>query len=157
MIDYKKIMTTINNIIIAESGGRPVVAQNNTNAQPKYPFCTYTITSPYLAVSSSYEYETLNEQVEIVISLTWSAKDVFDAASYTQRTAAALKHQKNRQILTENGITVVKCLNFGSRDNFLSIDTEFRNGFDLRIRVTNSDTKTMDYIEDVNITTKFVR
>lgn len=156
MLDYKNIITRINKIIRDETG-RAVVPQNNTNELPKYPFCTYTITSPYLAVSSSYEYETLNEQVEIVISFTWCAKDTFDAATYTQRTAAALKHQKNRQILTENGITIVKCLNFGSRDTFLSIDTEYRNGFDLRIRVLNSDTKVMDYIEDVNITTKFIK
>lgn len=156
MIDYKLIMSSIIKIIKADTG-KPVVPQNNTNDMPAYPFCTYTITSPYLSVSSSYEDETLNETVEMVISLTWCAKDLFEAATYTQRTAAGLKHQKNRQILTENGITIVKCLNFGNRDTFLSIDTEFRNGFDLRIRVSSSDTREMDFIRDVNITTKLVR
>lgn len=150
MIDYPLIVSSVNKIIKEETK-QPVVPQNTTNKMPEYPFCTYTITSPYLAVSSAYEGETLTENVELVISLTWYAKNTLTAASYTQQTAAALKHPKHRQDLLTKGISVVKCLNFGNRDTFLSIDTEYRNGFDLRLRVLNSDTKEMESINTVEI------
>lgn len=149
MIDYTSIIGALNRVIKAETN-RPVVPQGSTQKQPPYPFCTYTVTSPYLPQTSIDDGETLTEDVEMVVSLTWCSEDAMEAASLAQQTATLLKLTATRQILADAGLVVVRTEGFGNRDTFISIETERRMGFDVRLRTRHSDSNPIEYIETIN-------
>lgn len=148
MIDYEAIVTAVNRLIKTETGC-PVVKQNSNSPQPPYPFCSYTITSPYLNAASFEKGETLTEDVEVVLSLTWSSKDDIEPIALAQKAATAFKHTSTRQKFFDLGLAIVRIDGFGSRDNLISIQTEYRAGFDLRLRVRHSESKAIDTIETV--------
>lgn len=149
MIDYKSILTRIHRLVRAELSEMPIVEQATTEEYPPYPFATYTITSPYLNARTFLSSGVLTEEVEIVISYTWLSTDSFEATQLAQRMVTLLKMTKTRQLLNDAGIVIVRMDGFGSRDNFISIETERRTGFDLRIRVSHSVENDYDNIQTV--------
>jgi hypothetical protein len=148
MIDYGKVIEAITTVITTETG-KPVVVQGSNQQTPPYPYCTYTVTSPFLKQTHIEEGESLTQDVEIVISLTWLSNDDVEAMALTQRTATILDHPVTRQKLSDSGLSVIRSEGFGNRDTFLTIDVERRYGFDVRLRTRHSETKTIDTIETV--------
>ena len=150
MINYKDIVATVNKVIKGETGNY-AVPQNTTEQQPKYPFTTYTITSPYIAGRGAVEGDTVTESVEIVLSLTFVSDDRFQPPSMAQQVASSFKHPKIQTQLREQGVIFVRNDGFGNRDTFITIETEFRHGFDLRLRVQNTTIKESESIENIEI------
>jgi mRNA deadenylase 3'-5' endonuclease subunit Ccr4 len=150
LIDYESITGILNNLIKAETT-HPVMLQGIISKQPPYPFCSYTIISPFLPQSSIDQGETFTQDVEIVISYTWVSDDPFKVMSLAQKTASFLQHSSTRQKLSDAKIAVVRIDGFGNRDTFLSIETERRTGFDLRIRIRTEDSRNLEVIETVNL------
>lgn len=149
MIDYKNILTRIHRLVRAELSEKPIVEQATTEEYPAYPFATYTITSPYLNARRFLSGGVLTEEIEMVISYTWLSTDSFETTQLAQRMVTLLNKTKSRQILNDSGIVIVRMEGFGSRDNFISIETERRTGFDLRIRVSHAVENDYDNIQTV--------
>ena len=149
MIDYKQIKRVIVGHI-KQRTGHEVVLQASNDPQPSYPFCSYTITSPYLPVSRSLVGSDIVEDVEIVFSLTWHSQDATQAQELAHKTAMAFQTPSGVQILSDSQIAVVKIESFQNRDTFLTIDSERRVGFDIRIRIRHVATdETTETIETV--------
>ncbi|MGE7880148.1 phage neck terminator protein [Peribacillus muralis] len=150
MIDYESILKAVNAEIRKETNCIPK-EQEAASKQPKYPFFTYSIISPYLNAKVFREGNVQIEEVEIVISFTFYSLKSFEVMSLAQRSATMLKSTATRQILYDKGVTVVRIDDLNKRDNFISIQTERRAGFDLRIRIRHSETKSFDHIETITI------
>jgi hypothetical protein len=146
MIDYNSVIAAVTTVIKTETT-RPVLVQGSNNKVPPYPYCSYTVTSPFLKQTHIEEGETLTQDAELVISLTWASKDNVEAMSLTQRTATLLDHPATRQKFADVGLSVVRTEGFGNRDTFLTIDVERRYGFDLRLRTRHTETKTLETVE----------
>lgn len=153
MIDYKSIATTVINMI-KEKTNHNAIVENGTGKQPEYPFCTFTITSPYLSLHQGIEEEdTLIEDVDIIFSLTWISKSHYEAISLAQQTATYFKSRTGRETLADAGLVWVKNEGFGNRDTFITIDTERRHGFDLRLRTrtASKEDKETDYFDGISL------
>lgn len=136
---------------------RLLVVQSSTiGNMPKYPFITYSVTSPYLQLGMDEEYtEEINSVIrnrhvfhyERVFSFTIVAKEEGEAMDYCMR---AIRYFRNAgvQELKDKGIVIVEVLNVTARDTFITIDYERRYGFDVRIRLVNEEIRdTTDVIE----------
>lgn len=148
MIDYAATLKAVNAEI---RQGRKIMEQLSTEKQPAYPFVEYTVTSPYLNPKTYKMGDGIREEVEMVISYTWFSKSTFEAMSLAQTSATLIKAQGTRQRLYDLGIVIVDVMGFGNRDTFLTIETERRVGFDVRIRITHTDNVTMDELENVTL------
>ena len=124
-----------------------VVQSSTIGNMPKYPFITYSVTSPYLQLGMDEEYtEEINSVIrnrhvfhyERVFSFTIVAKEEGEAMDYCMR---AMRYFRNAgvQELKDKGIVVVEVTNVTARDTFITIDYERRYGFDVRIRLVNEE------------------
>lgn len=146
MIDYESILRSIHSLVRPQLNGIDFVEQADTEEEPGYPFATYTITSPYLNAKIYKSTDLQAEDVEIVISYTFLSTSSFEVNSLAQRMASLVQSTYARQKFQDAGIAIVRIDGFGSRDNFISIQTERRAGFDLRIRIRHTEINAYDSI-----------
>ncbi|WP_426353667.1 phage neck terminator protein [Exiguobacterium sp. R-39] len=149
-MDYRNIKRVIIGHI-RDNTGRPVILQASNDEQPAYPFCAYTLTSPYLPKSSAEYNGELIEDVEVVFSFTWHSNDATEVQTLSHDTAMLFKLAQHRQTLSDQGIVFVKIEGLQSRDTFLSVDNERRYGIDIRFRVRNIETFGGELIDTVEI------
>lgn len=151
-LNYEQIISNLNKVIREANGNIKLMEQTAVTEQQKYPFGTYTITSPYLN-ARTYRYmdqdDTINQIVEMVVSYTFYSTNMFEVTALLQATLSNFRQVATKQSINENGIVIVDFSNIGNRNNFISIQNEQRAGFDVRIRVRNIDTKPIEYITDV--------
>lgn len=148
MIDYEAIKRTVIGHIKTNTG-HEVVLQAGNAPQPEYPFCSYTVTSPYLPVSKAEEGDTYVEDVEMVFSLTWHSRNATEAQNLAHQTAMLFKMRAHRQRLGDAGLTIVRLEGFQNRDTFLTIDNERRVGLDVRFRIRHSETAAIEDFDNV--------
>lgn len=137
-----------------------VIQSSTIGDMPKYPFITYTVTSPYLRLGQDEEYtkkENSNYQNrhvlhhERVFSFTITAKDEDTAMD---KCMQAMRYFRNDGVLElkDKGIAIVEISNVTARDNFITIDYDRRYGFDVRIRLADEEVReTTDIIEQINL------
>ena len=138
--------------------GLLVVQSSTIGDMPKYPFITYTVTSPYLRLGCDEEYTeqiestTQNRHVlhyERVFSFTIASKDEDEAMDLCMK---AMRYFRNDGVLDlkDKGIVIVEVSNASARDTFITIDYERRYGFDVRIRLCDEEIRdTENIIETV--------
>lgn len=149
MIDYGAILINIHMLVRPLLNNIPIVEQASPEEQPGYPFATYTIINPYLNAKIFRSSENQEEDVEIVISYNFISEDSFEAMSLAQQMVSFVQSTKARQKLQDVGIAIVRVDGFGSRDNFISIQTERQTGFDLRIRIRHEQLNNYDIVETI--------
>ena len=137
-----------------------VIQSSTIGDMPKYPFITYTVTSPYLRLGVDEEYtEQVNDTIqnrhvlhyERVFSFTIVAKDEDVAMDLCMQ---AMRYFRNDGVLElkDKGIAIVEISNVTARDNFITIDYDRRYGFDVRIRLADEEVReTADIIEKINL------
>lgn len=137
-----------------------VIQSSTIGDMPKYPFITYTVTSPYLKVGFDEEYtEEVNStyqnrhvlHYERVFSFTIVSKDEDEAMDLCVK---AIRYFSNDGVLElkDKNIVIVEITNVAARDNFITIDYDRRYGFDVRIRLADEEVReTEDIIEKVNL------
>ncbi len=150
MIDHQQALSAL--IAHIKTGtGKQVILENQSAVLPPYPFCTYSIPSPYLPQRTDYIGDSMDEVVEMVVSLTWHSKNNTEALMLSQQTAMLLKTQGGRQKLGDAGLTVVRLEGYTNRDTFLTIDTERRYGFDVRLRTYAKTSQPLDDIASIEV------
>ena len=137
-----------------------VIQSSTIGDMPKYPFITYTVTSPYLKVGFDEEYtEEVNStyqnrhvlHYERVFSFTIVSKDEDEAMDLCVK---AIRYFSNDGVLElkDKNIVIVEITNVAARDNFITIDYDRRYGFDVRIRLADEEVReTEEIIEKVNL------
>lgn len=137
-----------------------VIQSSTIGDMPKYPFITYTVTSPYLKVGFDEEYtEQVNStyqnrhvlHYERVFSFTIVSKDEDEAMDLCVK---AIRYFSNDGVLElkDKNIVIVEITNVAARDNFITIDYDHRYGFDVRIRLADEEVReTEEIIEKVNL------
>ena len=140
-------------------GARPckVVRANQTGDIPPYPYVAYTITTPveyragtysvasdgtrYRSFKQTWSFTTQSDDAEESLNLTLKAFDWF--------SLAGLLH------LRDHGIVVFNISNINNRDNLISINYEYRNGFDVTFMLLHTVKMTEDeiggFIEKINL------
>lgn len=117
----------------------PLIAANTSGQAPPFPYCTYTITSPKIAIEHEYE----NAIFEMVVSLTWHNTTQVGVLNLAKQMESYFTSSAGRKALADQGIVLADVLNFSERDNFLTIDYERLAGVDFRLRVKDP------YVDDV--------
>lgn len=146
--NYSKLIGTLINAI-NEFSGRDLIESSSAGEPPEYPYCQYTITSPYLSITSDV---VEGEVFETVVSLTWRSLSGQEVLNLAGQTNKFFRSQAGRLFMQENGNhVVVDVTNTGMRDTFISIEYERMAGVDLRLRVQDEFMDPIDRIENIEI------
>lgn len=149
-IPYDEIVSGINKEIRSVTNKMIIKEQQNSAQQPKYPFATFSINNPYMnAKTYNLNDEEITQSVEIMLSYTFYSLNSFECNGIMQRVITNFKHRGTLQVLWLKGIHIIDILGTGNRDTFLTIETERRCGFDLRVRYVIKDSKALQDIGTV--------
>lgn len=138
MIDFDNIRK----VVVAGLKGYlnvPVIRSNQTGKPPEYPYVSYTITTPMSQNKGTYgRYDDNKERKPF--TQTWSITVQSDDNS--ECVELAIKAHEwldyvGRVHLTDNGVVVQQVGGVNNRDNLLTIEYEYRNGFDVIFGIMN--------------------
>lgn len=135
-----------------------VIQAETTGKQPPYPFITIKQTSPAIgvgipAIFTGAGTQTIEQDYEMVLSLT-AHSDAIESATDLANKARNYFLGKGTVELSDAYIAIVDVLPATNRDVFLTIEYERRIGFDVRLRVRDTETYNIDVIEKVTINHK---
>lgn len=118
--------------LLQELLGYPVIKANQHSPAPPYPYVTYTITSPVVANGGTwgeYEDSVKRKPFKQVWSFTVQSNDDTQALELAMRLYDYFDN-RNEALDGEN-IIVEGVSNINNRDNFITIQYEYRYGFDV--------------------------
>ncbi len=147
MIDYASIRAAIAEGLKSYVGCEVVMA-NQAATMPEYPYISFTVTTAMDANYGTHErhvyYDESAEDYGAVyvkqVGQVWS----FTAQSDDSDEAAALAYKAHdwfdlvgREDLSDIGVAVVRVQSITNRDSLLSIEYEYRCGFDVSLAIDN--------------------
>jgi len=112
-----------------------LIESNSLGKQLTYPFCTYTFTSPYIAITKDIVEEEL---FEATISLTWRTESSLDVLNLANKANKYFRSFAGRESLRSKGVVIVSVGATGPRDTLFTLDYERTAGLDLRLRLKDS-------------------
>ena len=116
-----------------------VIRSNTANKLPKLPFLSYTITSLLDNAKSTWSrYDDLTDRIPAtqVWSITLNAAD-FGECSKLAISAYDYFSKTATEYFKKYGIVILSVSEIVPRDNFLSVDYEYRLGFDVKLGLMN--------------------
>ena len=159
MIDVDKIRQAVV-CGLRDTLGAPVIRSNTTQALPKLPFCSYTIQS--LLENSNGAWQRIGNGIDrIPARQVWSV--TVNAEKYiTCATLAILAHdffsKSGILVLKDNGIVVENVGKITPRDTLITVDYEYRQGFDVQLGFMNTrEYDTEDVIQSAEIGGKVIK
>lgn len=136
----------------------PVIMSNQTAPIPDYPYISYTITTPVVSDTDHYSVATDGtrfKQLEQIWSFTIQSDDDIQSTDIALLAYDWFALAGNTY-LSDNNITALNVGNVTNRDNLLTIEYEYRRGFDVTFLLSHTlekaDCETAGYIETTNIT-----
>lgn len=117
-----------------------VVRANQTAPVPSYPYIAYTITTPLQSRAGTFSVASGGVRFREATQ-TWSFTVQSDDAD--ESLNVALKAWDwfaivSNVYLGDNGIVVQQVGNVNNRDNLITIEYEYRNGFDVTLNLINA-------------------
>ena len=152
MIEYDKLRSTVVKGL-KEYLKCPVVRSNQNAEPPPYPYVSYTITRLLSENNGTYG-EYADEMERKPFTQTWSISAL--SADNTESVTLATKAREwldrvGTIFLNDNGVIVQTIGSITNRDNFLTTDYEYRNGFDVVFwlfdTIKRNDTDTIETIK----------
>ncbi|MBR6613176.1 MAG: hypothetical protein IKK84_00225 [Clostridia bacterium] len=128
-----------------------VVRQNQAAPIPKYPYCSYTITTPMLENSGTYGNNNEDQKYYQTYQQVWSFTVQSDNDSDALQLAVNAYNffaEKGTLNLNDKGVIVVRLSNVANRDNLISIEYEHRYGFDVTFSFTHEVNKEDEFNEN---------
>lgn len=134
-----------------------VIRANQTGRIPRYPYVAYTITTPAEYRSGTFSEDADGTRYKSILQ-TWSFTVQSDDAD--ECTNIVLKAYDWFQLsglayLNDKNIVVRRIGNINNRDNLITIEYEYRNGFDVTFGLLQTVTPTEEelggYIEKANL------
>lgn len=155
MIDFDNIRTIIVQGL-TKYLGCPVIRSNQNAEPPKYPYVSYTVITPVADKKGTYgEYD--DDISRKPITQTWSITIQSDDNAESVNLAAKAREWLDyvgTTYLNDNHIIVQSVGAIGNRDNFLTVEYQYRNGFDVVFWLLNEEEKPIaetGYIETVEL------
>lgn len=155
LIDYENLRKTVVKGL-KEYLKCPVIRSNQNAEPPKYPYASYTIITPMSENKGTYgEYDD-NKARKPVIQ-TWSItvqSDDNDESLNLANKAREWLDYAGTVFLNDNGVIVQSVTNVSNRDNIISIEYEYKNGFDCFFQCMDElvgIAETIDTIESVSV------
>lgn len=155
MIDYNAMREAVATGLSAYLGC-PVVRANQNAAPPAYPYVSYTVTQPMSENKGTYgEYE--DGIARKSFTQTWSITAL--SKDNSESVDLAIKAREwfdfvGTVYLNDNEIIVQSVGMVTNRDNILTVEYEYRNGFDAFFSLDDvviNDLEETGWIEDVTI------
>jgi len=134
----------------------PVVRSNQTGKPPRYPYLSYTITSLLSENNGTWgKYEDGKDRKPALQtwSITVQSDDSAEAMELAIKARDWLEHT-GTVYLNDNHVIVQSLSGISNRDNLLTIEYEYRNGFDVVfwfLSETDGTEETAEYIETAEI------
>lgn len=132
MIDYETMRTAIANGL-KQYLGCPVIRSNQNQEPPEYPYLSYTITTlmsenngTYGVYSDGYDRQARTQ----TWSITVQSDDNSECIDLVCKAHEWLERTGNIY-LNDNNVIVQSVGSITNRDNFLTTEYEYRNGFDV--------------------------
>lgn len=152
MINNENLRKTVVTGLI-EHLGVPVIRSNQNAEPPKYPYASYTVTIAESANNGTYgEYEDGIDRLPV--TQTWSITVQSDkedeSISLAGKARDWLTHS-GRIYLNDNDVIVQSVTDITNRDNMISIEYEYKNGFDVVFWLMNEVEREVEIIERVKI------
>lgn len=163
MIKYREneilIVDGLQNYLKSKGYNCPVIMANQTAPTPPYPYIAYTVITPVSANMKGYSVANDGMRYKSMVQ-TWSftAQSNDDAEAFNVTMLAydwfALT---GNTYLSDNNIVAQRVGNITNRDNLLTIEYEYRYGFDVDFLLLHTlekaDCETAGYIEtaDINV------
>lgn len=153
MINFENIRNTV--ITGLENYlGCPVIRSNQNESPPHYPYLSYTVTTFMKENKGSYGlYEDNVERKPF--TQTWS----ITVQSNNNSECLSLVNMAHEWLdlvgktyLSDNGVIVQSVGSITNRDNFLTSEYEYRNGFDVVFWLMNEVERTTEEIETAKLT-----
>ena len=135
--------------LLQKAVGCPVIKSNQHTPVPAYPYVSFTVVNPLVATGGTWgECDDGMERKEFkqVWSFTVQSDDDTVATEKAMRLYEYFD-RKNHE-LEEIGVMVVRLSNMSNRDNFISVQYEYRYGFDVIFAFMRKNT---DVISDVEL------
>lgn len=132
----------------------PVIMANQVVPIPPYPYIAYTVTSLVSGNMKTYGVEADGTRTKPVVQI-WSF--TVQSEDSTQADSVAMEAYdwfvlSGNIYLSDNGIVAQRVGSIGNRDNLLSIEYEYRRGFDVEFllvdEISKEDAEQAGYIED---------
>lgn len=150
MVDNEKLRKTVVKGL-SEYLGIPVIRSNQNAEPPDYPYVTYTVITAEKANNGTYgEYEDGIDRLPV--TQTWSITIQSDkedeSISLASRARDYLIHS-GRCHLNDNDVIVQSVTDITNRDNMISIEYEYKNGFDVVFWLMSEVKREVEEIETV--------
>lgn len=110
-----------------------VIRANQNTEPPAYPYVSFTITTLASANNGTYE-EHEDGTTRKLFKQTWSITAQSDKESESVNLALKAREwldYSGRVYLRNNGVVVQSVTNITNRDNVLTVEYEYKNGFDV--------------------------
>lgn len=124
------------------------VETDYSGPQQAYPFFSYKITTPYIAIVQQMNN---SEMFELTVSIDCHADNSIQSLQLATRLAKHLKSNQVRSNWRERNVIVVDINSFGNRSIFQIDDYERITGFDLRLRVSDNFEEKRPEVTKVNV------
>lgn len=152
MIDIDNLRSTVVKGL-KEYLGVPVIRSNQTNTPPNYPYASYTITTTESANNGTYG--VYSDGIDrLPVTQTWSItvqSDKYDESlKLTSKAKEWLQHV-GTVYLNDNDVIVQSVTDITNRDNMISIEYEYRHGFDCVFWLMTETENTKETIETITI------
>ena len=132
MIDYENIRSVVAKGL-REYLACPVVRSNQNEMPPDYPYISYTVTTPMSENKGTYGVcEDGTERKPF--TQTWSISALSKDNAESVMLACKAREWLDRvgtTYLSDNNVVVQSVGSVTNRDNFLSVEYEYKNGFDV--------------------------
>lgn len=130
------------------------VIRSNQNAEPPdYPYASYTITTPESANNGTYG--VYDDGVDrLPVTQTWSItvqSDQFEESVTLASKAREWLQHTGTLYLNDNNVIVQSVTNITNRDNMISVEYEYKNGFDVVFWLMDEVEMTVEEIESISI------
>lgn len=126
--------------------GCEVIASNQTGPSPSYPYVSFTVTTPVVSDGKGWARDRDGREFKDLAqiwSFTVQSEDPFQAAQIALDAYEWLSTESGNLYLAERGIVVQGLGNIGNRDNLLSIQYEYREGFDVTFLLRHTSKETV--------------
>lgn len=150
LIDYENLRKTVVKGL-KEYLNCPIIRSNQNAEPPKYPYLSYTIITPMSENNGTYgEYD--DGKARKSVTQTWSItvqSDDNDESLNLANKAREWLDYVGTTFLNDNNVVVQSVSNVSNRDNIISIEYEYKNGFDVFFNVFDEVTSNIETVEDI--------
>lgn len=151
MIDNEKLRTIVVKGL-KEYLNIPVIRGNQNAEPPDYPYLSYTVTTLEGANNGTWgEYEDNIDRIPVTQTWSITVQSDKDIESITLASKAReFLYHTGTCYLNDNDVIVQSITNITNRDSIISIEYEYKNGFDAVFWLMNEEKNPIEKIGTIN-------